>query len=314
MKTNEKPEGVARIARRSLVLVGLLVAGLWFAGPSRAQSSAGSAPSAAVKQADAGTSQAQAPPAAPQAPSRTATAKPAAPAEKNSAPGAKGTHEGITVHGHWTIEVRNPNGTLARHVEFENSLDPGFQIPITLAGSSSAAILPGGAAYLSGLMSGQAFAPAGSWGILLIAPPEQGAVPGPEGGINLLQLLAAPCVTNVAGGSNIQACWILQKDVNPLLAGACSTGPNGGPLPGYSCNLSLAPLGTAPTFTGAQLSGSVTATQTGKISTAATLVTNCNCGANAFDFTSLTSSTIPGAPISVVSGQTVQVTVVISFH
>lgn len=37
---------------------------------------------------------------------------------------AKGTHEGIEVHGHWTIEVKNPDGTLVTHREFENSLVP----------------------------------------------------------------------------------------------------------------------------------------------------------------------------------------------
>ncbi len=33
-----------------------------------------------------------------------------------------GNHEGIKVHGHWTIEVRNPDGTLVTHREFENSI------------------------------------------------------------------------------------------------------------------------------------------------------------------------------------------------
>jgi hypothetical protein len=32
--------------------------------------------------------------------------------------------EGIRVHGHWIIDVRNPDGTLATHREFENSLQP----------------------------------------------------------------------------------------------------------------------------------------------------------------------------------------------
>lgn len=35
-----------------------------------------------------------------------------------------GRHEGIKVHGHWTIEVRNPDGKVATHREFENSLAP----------------------------------------------------------------------------------------------------------------------------------------------------------------------------------------------
>jgi len=35
---------------------------------------------------------------------------------------AGGPQEGIKVHGHWTIDVRNPDGTLASHHDFENSL------------------------------------------------------------------------------------------------------------------------------------------------------------------------------------------------
>ena len=31
--------------------------------------------------------------------------------------------EGVQVHGHWTIDVRNPDGSLVNHQEFENSLD-----------------------------------------------------------------------------------------------------------------------------------------------------------------------------------------------
>jgi hypothetical protein len=34
----------------------------------------------------------------------------------------KGAHEGIKLHGHWTIDVRNPDGTLVKHSDFENSL------------------------------------------------------------------------------------------------------------------------------------------------------------------------------------------------
>jgi hypothetical protein len=42
--------------------------------------------------------------------------------EANNAKEAGGPHEGIKVHGHWTIEVRNPDGKLVTHREFENSL------------------------------------------------------------------------------------------------------------------------------------------------------------------------------------------------
>src|SRR5947208_12840021 len=45
-----------------------------------------------------------------------------------------GPKEGIKVHGHWTIEVRNPDGTLVTHREFENALtsDGGFALSAVL--------------------------------------------------------------------------------------------------------------------------------------------------------------------------------------
>ena len=46
----------------------------------------------------------------------------------------RGQQEGIKVHGHWTIEVRNPDGTLVTHREFENALTPfgGFSLSLFL--------------------------------------------------------------------------------------------------------------------------------------------------------------------------------------
>lgn len=39
---------------------------------------------------------------------------------KKADPG--GRNEGIKVHGHWVLEIKNPNGSLASRHEFENSL------------------------------------------------------------------------------------------------------------------------------------------------------------------------------------------------
>jgi len=65
------------------------------------------------------------------------------------AEGQEGTpKEGIKVHGHWKIEIFNPDGTRVSVTEFENALD-----------SSS------GASYLIQLLSGNAVH--GSWGIAL---------------------------------------------------------------------------------------------------------------------------------------------------
>ena len=62
-----------------------------------------------------------------------------------------GPNEGIKVHGHWVIEVRNPDGSLAAHREFENSL-------ATTAGDNGGGVL---AALLGGAIT------PGSWSVVL---------------------------------------------------------------------------------------------------------------------------------------------------
>ena len=48
---------------------------------------------------------------------------------------------GIQIHGHWVIDVKNPDGKLVEHREFENSL-------VKVGG------LPSGDQLLAGLLSG----------------------------------------------------------------------------------------------------------------------------------------------------------------
>lgn len=52
---------------------------------------------------------------------------------------AGGQQEGIKVHGHWTIEVRNPDGSLSARHEFENELAEFGQqsLPLLLARSNT---------------------------------------------------------------------------------------------------------------------------------------------------------------------------------
>lgn len=74
-------------------------------------------------------------------------------AEQTAAPGerkAGGNHEGIQVHGHWVIEVKNPDGTVTTRREFENSLAS-----------------DGGATLLAGLLTGTVTP--GSWWVYLAA-------------------------------------------------------------------------------------------------------------------------------------------------
>ena len=52
---------------------------------------------------------------------------------------------GIKVHGHWMLEVRNPDGTLASRKEFENGLVTGLG-----GGSNALALLLSGEAAFGG--------------------------------------------------------------------------------------------------------------------------------------------------------------------
>lgn len=73
--------------------------------------------------------------------SSLAAAGAAKPAQGAEAGTGKSGHEGVTVHGHWIIDLKNPDGTLAEHREFENALaqDGGG----LLVGLLSGQIVPG---------------------------------------------------------------------------------------------------------------------------------------------------------------------------
>jgi hypothetical protein len=127
---NGKHGVIAKIAGPGLVLAALLALVL---------------PNPAICRAQAGTVSSTTPASRPALATAEASAQPA-----GQSPG-KGHHEGITVHGHWTIEVRNPDSKLVKHREFENSLASGS--------------VNGGAALLGGLLG--RVVTAGSWQVAL---------------------------------------------------------------------------------------------------------------------------------------------------
>jgi len=71
----------------------------------------------------------------------TPTSIAAAPSGTAQGAGDGSTSEGIEVHGSWTIEVRNPDGSQAEYREFENALTPvGSEL---LANILTSALSPG---------------------------------------------------------------------------------------------------------------------------------------------------------------------------
>ena len=309
MKINGKHKVLGQIARRCLVLVGLLAMVLTCATAGRAQSSATTgwtqdAKAAAATAAETKTPAALAKPTAAQA------IAPLSPEEK---PAEKGTQEGIKVHGHWTIDVKNPNGTVVTHREFENSLaGPGGSL---------------GANTLAGLLSGNYVV--GPWAITLFGSP------GP----------CSSATSSIGAGT----CVILSASATgtpPGFTGGCMTTPTkASPQPFCYATLNES-LGGTPQglFSSFALSGSAYSDQTASITSVTTNVELCpnpsfnilvgtavaqtSVSANAClttsfgtdpvtgttgAFTRFTSSTLAN-PIPVGLGQIVQATVVISFQ
>jgi len=182
-----------------------------------------------------------------------------------------GQHEGTKVHGHWTIEVRNPDGGLVTHREFENSLTNG-----TSSGAASLSLLLSRSVSL------------GSWSIVLDTLPGFSSPPPCLNGS-----LPTPCLIHEPGTAFVAAnnsVFTLNVSLGPagtlILSGTVTAGANGGigMVQTFSslCANTFAPA--SPCSTSAQLPQSAT-------------------------FTSATLST----PVVVSAGQTIAVTVNISF-
>jgi hypothetical protein len=148
MKMNAKHRSVAQIESRGLVLVAFLAMILSAAVASRAQTMATPRSGPVAKSTAVEANATLAP-----IPGTMATSL------VGQAP-SKGPHEGITAHGYWTIDVRNPDGKLAKHLEFENQLCTSFVDP------TSGASVFGGDQLLTLLLSGSNYV-AGDWSIVL---------------------------------------------------------------------------------------------------------------------------------------------------
>jgi hypothetical protein len=184
-----------------------------------------------------------------------------------------GSHQGIKVHGHWTIEVRNPDGTLVSHRELENALIQG-----TASGSGAIAALLGRAntagfwqVGLSGGAGGTANACSGGAGAFTVCYIAEPSDTGIGGGLGVAKTLTVSAPTSGANAGQL------------VLAGAMAA-PATGTITSVITNLELC----APSV---PLGG-------------------CN-GSNNSSSPFITSATF--SSISVVAAQTIQVTVVLSF-
>jgi hypothetical protein len=102
MNERKKVNLLGPVRRWMLAMASLAGLVLLFSAPSGAQST--------PEKSTPGTPKVVAPPSEKPSPAKAAQSH------------ANGKTEGIEVHGHWMIEVRNPDGTVVTHREFENSL------------------------------------------------------------------------------------------------------------------------------------------------------------------------------------------------
>ena len=208
--------------------------------------------------------------------------------------GTDSAQEHLKVWGKWKIVVKNPDGTIASTTEIENSLfDSGLTAEELLAGY----IVPN------------------SWNIGLLNGPG-GNGPG-------------PCASGTVG-----FCYIVPSTTSTVGSNVCTTYPKNSSGQGICVASGLTTSIVASAF---QMTGGFTATNTGTITGVGTNIVYCStdpnttltpatvtttspaqCGPGTYSnvrrFTFAYSSTTPAfTPISVTSGQIIQVTVAISF-
>jgi len=309
MKTNCKHQVLARIARRSPLLALLIAMALSAAIVSFAQSSAPSASPQDAKPTAGTAAPAQKPASIAMPPAIPATA-PASPAEKSP---AKGKQEGIKVHGHWTIEVKNPDGSVEKHLEFENGICPSQVLPRASGGTRVfiGQTVFGGALAFGAVASGQATF--GAWEIVLGDNTALNSTPNVPLGCAMPTLSSPP---NIFAGTTIV---LLQNN-----ATASAVLPNGCSAPGCFATLSAPPnpTSTLPTIS---LGGQFTATAAGNVNLVSTA--NFMCGDSSVSPASclgagavlpnaavLTGTQLPDPGVPYSGGQTVSANVVISFQ
>lgn len=194
-------------------------------------------------------------------------------------------NQGIKMHGHWIIDIKNADGSLAHHHEFENSIQYDGQN------------------YLIGLMSG--YGAAGLWEIYFSSV---GAVAGTSP-CNSAQYPYCAIVASTTAQPGLFVC-------NGLYT--CATGLTITPTFGIGPTLTLAGSIVATQagsigFVGTGMSACGGAAEGNGYPAAISTVTPTACyTSTTTSFSGTATSTNLASPIPVASGQIIQVTVVLS--
>jgi hypothetical protein len=191
---------------------------------------------------------------------------------------------GITVHGHWIIDVLDPDGTVVTQREFDNA--------ITQSGRGFIARVLARTNYLS------------PWEIELGSSTGNG-----------------PCAGAYFGGvPNNSSCWIVDVGIEPLAYAASylAVFPTGTTTVGGAGGAQVILTGRITALTAGEINRVAThrtLCPLGNPSPYATTTDSCLYTGPGEVFTShdLTAAQGPGAPLPVTAGQIVQVTVTVSF-
>lgn len=237
----------------------------------------------------AGSGQAQTQSAAAKAAPANVPAAPQTPAQQSAVrQPPKGLSTGIKVHGHWVIEVKNLDGSLAMHREFENGLASGGA---TLLASLLGGVVTPGSWYVALESQGS------SVGALLLVQPNS-AAGNPA---------AAVCASYIAGGNPCSVSTTLAV-VAPInnppgtLSGTTVTFSGQIPVPpGFPSSINYVETDSAPCV------------PSDSPQTCFDDTTNGNYFALALTSRNLDGQGSDPQPVSVSPGQTVSVNVVISF-
>jgi hypothetical protein len=199
---------------------------------------------------------------------------------------ASGMNQNMKMHGHWTIDIKNPDGTLVQHHEFENSIQYDGQN------------------YLVGLMSG--YGAAGPWEIYFS---NAGATTA-----------GSPCNTGTYPYCAIVYSTTSQPGLfvcNGLYT--CTTGLTITPTFGVGPTLTLAGSIAATQagsigFVGTGMNACGGTAGSNGYPTAISTITPAACyTSTTSSFGGTATSTTLASPISVAQGQIIQVKVVLSF-
>jgi hypothetical protein len=200
-----------------------------------------------------------------------------------------GATQGIKVHGHWVIDVKNPDGTLAAHREFENSLTGPNQGQLLLGGLLSGYYVAGDYAIQLGT---SICAGAGKCSIIASQSGEPGSYLCTQG----------ECFATLKYTYNLAPTTGNQIDAYMVMSGSAVPDETG-TLDTVSTVYNVCDFTNGYTGSGAPV-----------LPTGVTSVAPASCiGTNNSAFISTFTSTTVTPSISITSGQVISVTVTISF-